>query len=65
MANWLATDPTASGDPDFLILGDLNAYRLEDPIAALQNAGYINLIDERLGDKAYSFVFFGQFGYLD
>ena len=23
MANWLATDPTGSGDPDFLIIGDL------------------------------------------
>jgi len=31
---WLATDPTSSGDPDFLVIGDLNAYRNEDPIAA-------------------------------
>ena len=27
LANWLATDPTGSGDPDFLITGDLNSYR--------------------------------------
>jgi predicted extracellular nuclease len=26
LAAWLETDPTASGDKDFLILGDLNAY---------------------------------------
>ena len=32
LANWLATDPTNSRDPDFMILGDLNAYKMEDPI---------------------------------
>ncbi len=29
LADYLATDPTGSGDPDFLILGDLNSYRME------------------------------------
>jgi uncharacterized protein len=66
MADWLATDPTGSGDPDFFILGDLNAYRLEDPISALkEEGGYIDLIDTFIGPEAYSFVFFGQAGYLD
>ncbi len=27
LVDWLATDPTGSGDPDFLILGDLNCVR--------------------------------------
>ena len=27
LADYLATDPTGSGDPDFLIIGDLNSYR--------------------------------------
>ena len=31
LANWLASDPTGSGDPDFLLLGDFNAYAMEDP----------------------------------
>ncbi len=35
LADYLATDPTGSGDPDFLIIGDLNAYAMEDPITAL------------------------------
>lgn len=30
--DWLATDPTGSGDPDVLIMGDLNSYALEDPM---------------------------------
>ncbi|MEM7113296.1 MAG: ExeM/NucH family extracellular endonuclease [Chloroflexota bacterium] len=65
MANWLATDPTGSKDPDFLIIGDLNAYRMEDPIAALENAGYTNLVDAALGTAGYSYVFAGEWGNLD
>lgn len=65
LARWLATDPTGSGDPDFLIIGDLNSYRKEDPITALETAGYVDLIDTRLGASAYSFLFGGQLGYLD
>ncbi len=65
MVDWLATDPTGSGDPDFLIIGDLNSYRNEDPIVALENGGYNDLIDSFLGANAYSFVFDGQLGYLD
>mgnify|MGYP000234667227 CR=1 FL=1 len=37
-AAWLATDPTGSGDPDFLIIGDLNSYDKEDPIDVLKAA---------------------------
>ncbi|KAA3642724.1 MAG: hypothetical protein DWQ07_19540 [Chloroflexi bacterium] len=65
LVNWLATDPTGSGDPDFLITGDLNAYAMEDPVTVIKNAGYTNLIESYLGLNAYSFVFFAQAGYLD
>ncbi len=65
LVNWLATDPTGSGDSDFLIIGDLNSYAMEDPIAAVQSAGYVNLVDTFVGSHAYSFVFQGQSGYLD
>lgn len=54
----------ASGDPDVLILGDLNAYAREDPITHLENAGYTNLINHFVNAEAYSFVFFGQSGSL-
>ncbi len=62
---WLATDPTGSGDPDVLIIGDLNSYAKEDPILAIQGAGYTNLIEAYGGLNAYSYVFDGQWGYLD
>ena len=62
---WLATDPTGSGDPDFLIIGDMNSYAKEDPIIVITNAGYTNLVNSFIGINAYSFVFGGQSGYLD
>ncbi len=65
LVDWLATDPTGSGDPDSLIIGDLNAYALEDPITAIKDAGYTNLLEAYLGLESYSFVFRGQAGTLD
>jgi predicted extracellular nuclease len=61
---WLAADPTGSGDPDFLILGDLNAYRREDPVQALEAGGFA-VLPERFGAGGYSYVFDGQAGRLD
>ena len=65
LVNWLATDPTTSGDDDFLILGDLNAYAKEDAITNITGAGYTNLIEAFGGATAYSYVFDGELGYLD
>jgi len=65
LVDWLATDPTGSGDGDFLIIGDLNSYDKEDPIDALVAGGYTDLIYNFLGEDAYSYVFDGQLGYLD
>jgi predicted extracellular nuclease len=62
---WLATDPTGSGDPDLLIIGDLNAYAMEDPITALESAGYVDLVESTIGAGAYSYAYYGQAGYLD
>lgn len=65
LAAWLATDPTASSDPDFLIVGDLNAYAKEDPVAALESGGFINLTAKFEGLNGYSYLFGGQYGHLD
>ncbi len=65
LADWLATDPTGTGDSDVLLLGDLNSYAKEDPIAVLESKGFSNLIADRNGSEAYSYVFDGQWGYLD
>lgn len=64
-ARWLSADPTGSGDPDVLIIGDLNAYRREDPVVALQDAGYEDLVARFATDRPHSFVFRGESGALD
>lgn len=56
---WLETNPTGSADQDVLILGDLNAYAMEDPITTLTDAGF------ELLDDDYSYVFDGFWGSLD
>lgn len=65
LADWLATDPTSSGDADVLIIGDLNAYLREDPLQALINAGFENVLETSVGPDAYSYVFRGATGALD
>lgn len=65
LLTWMASDPTGSGDPDFLIVGDLNAYAQEDPITTLTAGGFSDLINTFNGTNGYSYVFDGQAGYLD
>ena len=60
LTSWLAGDPTGTGDPDVLLVGDYNSYAMEDPITALQNAGFVHLIKARLGADAYSYAFDGH-----
>jgi hypothetical protein len=65
LVDWIAEDPTGSGDRDVLVIGDLNSYAKEDPIAVFRGAGYTDTLAASLGSEAYSFVFQGQSGYLD
>jgi hypothetical protein len=74
LVDWLATDPTGSGDRDVLVIGDLNAYDKEDPIDAVRagaddaigtNDDYTDLVHRFGGEFAYSYLFSGQLGYLD
>ena len=74
LVDWLATDPTGSGDTDFLIIGDLNSYDKEDPIDAIKAGAddvpgtaddYTDMGAFFGGEAAYSYVFDGQIGYLD
>lgn len=65
LLRWVATDPTNSSDPDFIIMGDLNAYAKEDPIDTIKAGGYTALIETLVGPSAYSYQFGGQSGYLD
>ena len=65
IADWITTDPYFAADPDVLLLGDFNAYAQEDPIRAFAAAGYTDTVAQFIGADAYSYVFDGQWGYLD
>jgi hypothetical protein len=62
---WLANDPTQNNDSDYLIMGDMNSYALEDPITAIKDAGYTNLVATFVGPNSYSYGFDDQWGTLD
>jgi uncharacterized protein len=65
---WLKTDPTRSGDPDQLIVGDLNSYAQEDPIRLLNDNGFHSLGVVATPDadtQHYSFAYDGMLGSLD
>ncbi len=57
----------AANDPDVLVVGDMNAYGMEDPIRLLNAAGYVNEIERfvRPTGIPYSYVFGAESGYLD
>lgn len=67
---WLRSDPTRSGSDLSVIVGDLNAYRMEDPVRLLVDAGWrdafeVQGIDRHRGEPPYSYVFDNQTGRLD
>lgn len=63
LADWVATDPTGSGDSDYLVIGDMNASFMEDPIEVFRSSGLVDLL---AGESSpYSYVFAGQSGALD
>ncbi len=65
LLEWLATDPTNVDDADVLLVGDYNSYAKETPIQTLEAGGFTNLVEKYQGEDAYSYVFDGQWGYLD
>lgn len=52
-------------DPDILIMGDLNAYAMEDPIQVLLDGGMTDLHRYFHADSSYSYTYHGTAGYLD
>ena len=59
------TDKAYFEDSDILIMGDLNAYAMEDPITVLKEGGMIDLHRAFHADSSYSYVYRGYAGYLD
>lgn len=69
LAGWLNSDPTGSGEANYLIIGDLNSYAQENPITTLSSLGFENTLANftarQGGGLNYSFVFNGESGTLD
>ena len=63
LAKWLETDPTGSGTDLAAIVGDLNAYGMEDPVRPLRDAGWRDAFHGR--KRVYTYVYAAQAGRLD
>ena len=62
---WLDSNPTGVADDDWLVMGDLNAYSMEDPIREFTDDGWVNLKHTKGEEGDYSYIFNGQSGNLD
>ena len=62
LLSWLDSNPTGINSPHRLIIGDLNAYRLEDPVKTIEQAGFVHLAGK---GQHWSFVYRGRSGTLD
>lgn len=51
-------------DPDVLVVGDMNAYSMEDPIKVLTDNGLVNQL-KRFSPEEYSYVYQAEAGFLD
>lgn len=65
-ASWLANHPTGVEDEDIILVGDINAYAMEEPMQAFADAGFANVLPTLDGDNlSYSYNFQGRMGSLD
>lgn len=62
---WMRRDPTGTGVEDAVLLGDFNAYAMEDPIRALRTAGWRDAFTLAGVERPYSYVYNGYSGRLD
>ena len=65
LADWLATNPTGVESLGSLVIGDLNAYAREDPIRALEDAGFVDQLRQFSAGTPYTYTFDGMQGTLD
>jgi hypothetical protein len=65
LTEWLQALIARSDTDRALVLGDMNAWRQEDPIRSFHQAGYRDLVALRSGLPQYSYLYFGRRGTLD
>jgi len=64
LRSFVAGLQTSSGSNDVVLVGDFNAYGMEDPITRLTDNGFVDQIG-RFNTLGYSYVFDGAVGRLD
>jgi predicted extracellular nuclease len=62
---WLEKLASEMGTENVIILGDMNAWRNEDPIRRFAQAGYVDLVEQLSGLPQHSYLYWGQTGTLD
>lgn len=65
LLQFIQTVQAQAGDPDVLVIGDLNAYGKEDPLLTLLANGLQDQIERFNGEQGYTYVFDGESGALD
>lgn len=65
LQQWLVTLPAQQTGQQVLIVGDLNAYRMEQPIQTLTRNGWIDLVSRFQSMPLYSYRYRGRIGTLD
>jgi len=62
---WLQKLAAEAETEHVLILGDMNAWRKEDPVRQFKTGGYTDLVETLSGLPQHSFLYWGQTGTLD
>ena len=62
---WLKTDPTGQRSDKKLIVGDFNAYAMEDPVRTLRERGWKDAFTVAKVSQPYSYLYGGMLGRLD
>lgn len=62
---WLHEVAKAAGTDRILVLGDMNAWRNEDPIRQFRSEGYTDLVEALSGLPQTSYLYWGQTGTFD
>ncbi|MEO8366177.1 MAG: ExeM/NucH family extracellular endonuclease [Pseudoxanthomonas sp.] len=62
---WLKTDPTGHGSSLKLVVGDFNAYAMEDPVRRLRDVGWKDAFAVAKVKQPYSYLYGGMLGRLD
>ncbi len=66
LLDFIADLQAETGDPDVIVIGDLNSYGAEDPIDTLVAGGLIDQAAQHIPAAGrYSYIFDGFSGYLD